>query len=126
MRKVMYKDCNNNASYLKEIFTEIQSFSNVELNWNISNLDFIPVDNGDYIGGVPSPELEVLFNFQKKVKEEHGVLVAHNIFVSLLRHIRTIYEGKFTAIIKDGTINIKVFDGDIIEIDGDIENILRL
>lgn len=126
MRKVMYEDCNNNASYLKVVFTEIQSFSNVELNWNISNLDFIPVDKGDYIGGVPSPEMEVLYNFQKKVTEEHEIIVAHNIFVSLLGNIRTIYEGKFTAIIKGGTIKVKVFDGDIIEVDGDIENMLRL
>lgn len=122
----MYEDCNNNASYLKNIFTEIQSFSNVELYWNISNLDFIPVDKGDCIGGVPSPEMEMLYNFQKKLTEEHCVIVAHKIFVALLGNIKTIYEGKFTAIIKDGTIKVKVFDGDIIEIDGDIENNLRL
>ncbi len=126
MRKVMYEDCNNNTSFLRDLFTEIQLCSETEISWSISNLDFIPVDNGDYIGGVPSPEMELIYNFQKKILVEHEVVITHSFFMSLLKNIKTIYEGNFSSVIKGKTTKVKVFDGDIIEIDGEIENKLIL
>lgn len=49
----MYEDNNNNAVFLKGLFEQVQTLSDLELNWNISNLDFIPIDKGDFIGGMP-------------------------------------------------------------------------
>lgn len=126
MRKVMYEDCNNNVSFLKDLFSEIQLFSDTELNWSISNLEVIPIDKGDSICGILRPEMELLYNFQKKVLEEHSVIISHNFFMSLLKNIRTIYEGNFISIIKGKSTKVKVFDGDIIEIDGEIANLLKL
>lgn len=126
MKKILYEDCNNNASFIRKLFTEIQSFSDDEIKWNISNLDFIPVDKGDYIGGIPDPEMEVINNFKRRILDEHEVIITHSFFMSLLENIKTIYEGKFTGILKGKIIQIKVFDGDIIEIDGEIETKLKL
>lgn len=49
MREIVYEDCNNNAAFLKELFVQIQELSVTELSWSISNLEFIPVDQGDFI-----------------------------------------------------------------------------
>lgn len=126
MRKVMYEDCNNNASFLKRLFIEVQALSNIELIWSISNLDFIPVDKGDFVNGIPGIEMEELSNFQKRILDEHTVIVTHNVFLALLENIRTIYDGKFEVLVGGGLMKIKVFDGDIIEVDGEMENELKL
>ena len=122
MRKTMYEDCNNNVTFLKELFLQIQKFSDTELNWGISKLDFIPVDMGDFIGGVPGIEMEGIYDFQKKILEEHSTNVMHNDLMKLFENIKTIYEGVFVALIDGKIFKIKVFDGDIIEIDGEKED----
>ena len=122
MRKKMYEDCNNNITFLKGLFLQIQKFSDTELNWEISKLDFIPVDKGDFINGVPSIEMEGLFEFQKKILEEYSTNVMHNDLMKVFEEIKTIYEGVFVALIGGKTFKIKVFDGDIIEIDGEMED----
>lgn len=122
MKRIMYKDCNNNAIFLKDLFMQIQSFSNAELSWNISNLDLIPIDKGDYVNGIPDFEMEKLFDFQKRVLDEHIVSIPHNVFMNLFENIRTIYEGKFSTAIEDKQIKMTVFDGDIIEIYGAVED----
>lgn len=126
MRKIIYGDCNNNAAFLKGLLTQIQALSDTELSWSISNIDFIFVDKGDFINGVPDPQMEELYSFQKRLLDEHTVIVTHNVFMDLIENIRTIYEGKFEVITGDKALNIKIFDGDIIEIDGEIENELNL
>lgn len=125
MRKIIYEDCNNNTTFLKDLFTQIQSFSDTQLDWNISNLDFIPIDKGDYINGVPTPEMEIIYDFQKRMLEADIVIIAHSEFMHLLEDIRTIYEGNFVTMIKNKPIKIKVFDGDIIEVDGELQNKIR-
>ncbi len=122
MRETMYKDCNNNIFFLKGIFFQVQKFSNTELNWKISNLDFIPVDKGDFVNGVPSIEMEELYDFQKRILEEYSINVRHNTLMELLKNIKTIYDGVFVALIDGKKFKIKVFDGDIIEIDGEMED----
>ncbi|MCM1231908.1 MAG: hypothetical protein NC489_17450 [Ruminococcus flavefaciens] len=126
MRKIMYEDCNNNVTFLKELFSQIQKFSDTELNWEISKLDFILVDTGDFIGGIPSIEIEEVYALQKRVLEEHSINVMHNDLLKLLENIKTIYEGLFAALIDGKTFRIKIFDGDIIEIDGEREEFLGL
>lgn len=122
MRETMYKDCNNNISFLKSIFLQVQKFSNTELNWIISNLDYIPVDKGDFVNGVPCIEMKELYDFQKKILEEYSINVRHNTLMELFENIKTIYDGVFVALIDGEKFRIKVFDGDIIEIDGEMED----
>lgn len=122
MRKIIYEDCNNNVAFLKELFIRIQELSDVELSWCISNLDFIPIDRGDFFNGTLDVEMGKIFSFQKKFLDEHTIIMLHNEFIELLKNIKTIYEGDFGVIINGKQSKIKVFDGDIIEIDGDIED----
>jgi len=126
MREIMYEDCNNNATFLKGLFVQVQALSDSELSWSISNIDFIPLDKGDFIGGVPSIEAEELYNFQKRILDEHTIIVTHNVFMGLLENIKTIYEGKVEALIRGKLLKIRIFDGDIIEIDGEMEDELNL
>lgn len=125
MRKKMYEDCNNNAEFLKGLFHQMQALSDSELNWRISSFDFIPVDKGDFIGGVPDIEMEQLYNFQKRLSDEHTIIIIHNDFMGLLKNVKTIYEGRLEVIIKGKPLKIKIFDGDIIEIDGEMEAELK-
>lgn len=46
--------------------------------------------------------------------------------MELLVNIKTIYEGVFIGKIRGEQIKIKIFDGDIIEIEGFFENIVAL
>ncbi len=108
--------------FLKGLFDHVQALSASELNWIISNLDFIPVDKGDFIGGVPNPEMEQLYNFQKRISDEHTVIVTHNDFMDLLKNIKTVYEGRFEVLIRGKQLKIKILDGDIIEVEGEIED----
>lgn len=126
MRKIMYEDCNNNAAFLKGLFVQIQALSDTELSWSISNLDFIPIDKGDFPGGVPDIESEELYSFQKRILDEHTIIVTQNAFMDLFKNIKTIYEGKFEVFVREKQLRIKVFDGDIVEIDGEIEDELKL
>ena len=121
MRKILYEDCNNNSMFMKELFIQVQKLSELKLSWSISNLEFIPVDKGDLIG-----EMEELYNFQERILDEHKIVISHNSFMELLENVRTIYEGNFEALIRGNQLNIKVFDGDIIEIDGEMENELKI
>lgn len=121
MRKILYEDCNNNSMFMKELFIQVQKLSELKLSWSISNLEFIPVDKGDLIG-----EMEELYNFQERILDEHKIVISHNSFMELLENIRTIYEGNFEVLIRGNQLNIKVFDGDIIEIDGEMENELKI
>ncbi len=70
--------------------------------------------------------MEELYNFQERILDEHKIVISHNSFMELLENIRTIYEGNFEALIRGNQLNIKVFDGDIIEIDGEMENELKI
>lgn len=122
----MYEDCNNNTAFLKGLFDQVQAFEASELNWSISNLDFIPADKGDFIGGVPRTEMEQLYNFQKRISDEHTITAAHNDFMDLLKNIKTVYEGRLEVLIRGKQLEIKIFDGDIIEIEGEMEDELNL
>lgn len=126
MKQIIYEDCNNNSLFLKKIFSRIQELSNEEINWKISNLEFIPLDKGDFYNGVPSQEMEKVYNFQKKALEEYTINISHSFFIELLGNIKTIYEGTFISVIQEEQMKIKVFDGDIIEIEGDIENMIEI
>ena len=46
--------------------------------------------------------------------------------MKLLENIRIVYEGSFDVSIKGEQLKINIFDGDIIEIDGEMENELNL
>ena len=120
MRKIMYEDCNNNAVFLKKIFEQAQTLSGAELKWKISNIDFIPIDKGDFVGGMPDDETKKLYDFRTRLLNEHVILIGHSAFMQLMKNIKTIYEGKFETLIIDKQLVIKVFDGDMIEIDGEI------
>lgn len=122
----MYEDCNNNVSFLKGLFEKIQRLSDEEINWRISNLEFIPIYKGDFYNGVPNQEMEKVYDFQRKAIEEYVINISNSIFMELLVNIKTIYEGVFIGKIRGEQIKIKIFDGDIIEIEGFFENIVAL
>ena len=126
MKQIMYEDCNNNVSFLKGLFEKIQRLSDEEINWRISNLEFIPIYKGDFYNGVPNQEMEKVYDFQRKAIEEYVINISNSIFMELLVNIKTIYEGVFIGKIRGEQIKIKIFDGDIIEIEGFFENIVAL
>ena len=92
----------------------------------ISDLEFIPVDHGDFIGGVPDGEMKKIYDFQKRILGEYTITVTHSAFMDLLRNIRTVYEGRFETLIGEKQFKVKVFDGDIIEIDGEREEEINI
>ncbi len=126
MKQIMYEDCNNNIQFIKNMFLKISSMVKNELIWSVSNLDLIPADIEDYsgIGGTIDDSRQRVYLFQQRILNEHTIVIGHDELMNLFDDIRTIYEGLFVVIINDQLSKISIFDGDIIKIQGDIENFL--
>lgn len=126
MKQIMYEDCNNNIQFVKDMFRKISSMVKNELIWSVSNLDSIPVDIEDYsgIGGTVNNSRQRVYLFQQRVLNEHTIVIGHDELMNLFNDIRTIYEGIFVVVINGHQSKISIFDGDIIKIQGDIENFI--
>ena len=125
MKQILYDD-NNNASYLINILVQVQQQVETVISWELSEFDFIIVDVGDFFNGIMPPEIEEVYNFGKKIEREHVIVVEHNYLLKMLKNIRTVYYANMKTIIGNNVFSIKIFDGDIIEIRGNIENNILL
>ena len=126
MKQILYDDNNNNASYLINILVQVQQQIETLISWELSEFDFIIVDVGDFFNGIMPPEIEEVYNFEKKIEREHVIVVEHNYLLKILKNIRTVYYANMKTIIGNNVFSIKIFDGDIIEISGNIENNILL
>ena len=124
MKQILYE--NNNASYLINILVQVQQQIETVISWELSEFDFIIVDVGDFFNGIMPPEIEEVYNFGKKIEREHVIVVEHNYLLKILKNIRTVYYANMKTIIGNNVFSIKIFDGDIIEIRGNIENNILL
>ena len=125
MKQILYEN-NNNASYLINILLQVQQQVETVISWELSEFDFIIVDVGDFFNGIMPPEIEEVYNFEKKIEREHVIVVEHNYLLKILKNIRTVYYANMKTIIGNNVFSIKIFDGDIIEIRGNIENNILL
>lgn len=126
MKQILYDDNNNNASYLINILVQVQQQIETPISWELSEFDFIIVDVGDFFNRIMPPEIEEVYNFEKKIEREHVIVVEHNYLLKILKNIRTVYYANMKTIIGNNVFSIKIFDGDIIEIRGNIENNILL
>ena len=126
MKQILYDDNNNNASYLINILVQVQQQIETVISWELSEFDFIIVDVGDFLNGIMTPEIEEVYNFGKKIEREHVIVVEHNYLLKILKNIRTVYYANMKTTIGNNVFSIKIFDGNIIEIRGNIENNILL
>ena len=126
MKEVLYKDNNNNANYLINILIQVQQQVETVIFWKLLYFDFVIVDVGDFFNGIMPTEIEEVYNFEKKIEREHVIVVEHNYLIKMLKNIRTVYYANMETTIENNVFSIKIFDGDIIEIRGNIENNIML
>lgn len=126
MKEVLYKDNNNNANYLINILIQVQQQVETVIFWKLLYFDFVIVDVGDFFNGIMPPEIEEVYNFEKKIEREHVIVVEHNYLIKMLKNIRAMYYANMETTIENNVFSIKIFDGDIIEIRGNIENNIML
>ena len=126
MKEVLYKDNNNNANYLINILIQVQQQVETVIFWKLLYFDFVIVDVGDFFNGIMPPEIEEVYNFEKKIEREHIIVVEHNYLIKMLKNIRTVYYANMETTIENNVFSIKIFDGDIIEIKGNIESNIML
>ena len=126
MKQILYEDNNNNAKYLMSILAQVQQQVETVIFWELSCFDFVIVDRGDFFNGIMPPEIEEVYNFGKKIEREHVIMVEHNYLIKMLKNIRTVYYANIKTVIRNDIFSIKIFDGDIIEIRGNIENNIML
>jgi hypothetical protein len=126
MKQILYDDNNNNASYLINILVQVQQQIETPISWELSEFDFIIVNVGDFFNGIMPSEIEEVYNLGKKIEREHVIVVEHNYLLKILKNIRTVYYANMKTIIGNNVFSIKIFDGDIIEISGNIENNILL
>ena len=126
MKELLYKDNNNNANYLINILIQVQQQVETVIFWKLLYFDFVIVDVGDFFNGIMPPEIEEVYNFEKKIEREHVIVVEHNYLIKMLKNIRTVYYANMETTIENNVFSIKIFDGDIIEIRGNIENNIML
>ena len=125
-KEIIYEDCNNNIQFIKEMFLKIGLMVKEELMWNISNFDSVPVNSEDYsgVGRTVNDSRQRVYLFQQRILNEHTVVIGHKELLNLFGDIRTIYEAVFVATIDGCQSEISIFDGDIISIQGNIEDFL--
>ena len=126
MKEVLYKDNNNNANYLINILIQVQQQVETVIFWKLLYFDFVIVDVGDFFNGIMPSEIEEVYNFEKKIEREHVIVVEHNYLIKMLKNIRTVYYANMETTIENNVFSIKIFDGDIVEIRGNIENNIML
>lgn len=126
MKEVLYKDNNNNANYLINILIQVQQQVETVIFWKLLYFDFVIVDVGDFFNGIMPSEIEEVYNFEKKIEREHVIVVEHNYLIKMLKNIRTVYYANMKTVIGNDVFSITIFDGDIIEIRGNIENNIML
>ena len=127
MKQILYEDNNNNnAKYLMNILAQVQQQVETVIFWELSCFDFVIVDIGDFFNGIMPLEIEEVYNFGKKIEREHVIMVEHNYLIKVLKNIRTVYYANIKTVIRNDIFSIKIFDGDIIEIRGNIENNIML
>ena len=127
MKQILYEDNNNNnAKYLMNILAQVQQQVETVIFWKLSCFDFVIVDIGDFFNGIMPPKIEEVYNFGKKIEREHVIIVEHNYLIKMLKNIRTVYYANMKTTIENDIFSIKIFDGDIIEIRGNIENNIML
>ena len=126
MKQILYDDKNNNASYLINILVQVQQQIETLISWELSEFDFIIVDVGYFFNGIMPPEIEEVYSFGKKIEREHVIVVEHNYLLKILKNIRTVYYANMKTTVGNNMFSIKIFDGDIIEIRGNIENNILL
>ena len=126
MKQILYEDNNNNANYLINILIQVQQQVETVIFWKLLYFDFVIVDVGDFFNGIMPPEIEEVYNFEKKIEREHVIVVEHNYLIKMLKNIRTVYYANMETTIENNVFSIKIFDGDIIEIRGNIENNIML
>lgn len=126
MKEIMYEDYNNNIQFVKDIFQKIALMVENELMWSISDLDVMPVNSEDYsgVGGPVNNSRQRVYLFQQRILNEHTVVIGHKELMNLFDDMRTIYDGVFVTVIDGHQSKITIFDGDIISIQGDIEEFL--
>jgi len=126
MKEIVYEDCNNNIQFIKGIFYKIGLRVEKDLKWNVSNLDLVPKESEDYsgVGGTVNNSRQRVYLFQQRILSEHTVVIEHNELMELFDDIRTIYEGIFIVVINAHHSKISILDGDIINIQGDIEDFI--
>ena len=126
MKQILYEDNNNNANYLINILAQVQQQVETVIFWELSCFDFVIVDIGDFFNGIMPPKIEEVYNFEKKIEREHVIIVEHNYLIKMLKNIRTVYYANMKTVIGNDVFSIKIFDGDMIEIRGNIENNIML
>ncbi|BEO97546.1 hypothetical protein FNSP10_09340 [Fusobacterium nucleatum] len=126
MKQILYEDNNNNAKYLMNILAQVQQQIETVIFWELSCFDFVIVDIGDFFNGIMPPKIEEVYNFEKKIEREHVIIVEHNYLIKMLKNIRTVYYANMKTVIGNDVFSIKIFDGDMIEIRGNIENNIML
>ena len=61
-----------------------------------------------------------VYEFQKKILNEHKIILSHKELLDVMKNTKTVYEGTF-IVEADEKNKIEVFDGDIIKLEGNIE-----
>ena len=126
MKQILYEDNNNNAKYLMNILAQVQQQIETVIFWELSCFDFVIVDIGDFFNGIMPPKIEEVYNFRKKIEREHVIIVENNYLIKMLKNIRTVYYANMKTVIGNDVFSIKIFDVDMIEIRGNIENNIML
>lgn len=128
MRTILYEDNNNNSKFLIKLLIEIQSFSNKELIWNISNIDLVSDSTNDMINNTLDYNIKRIYELNNLVQREHSVLIKNNELIDILKCSRNLYHGELNTDLgfKEGRLFMKIFDGDIIEISSQIEEQLNI
>lgn len=123
---ITYEDSNDNGIFLLNLFVKIEFYLEIKLNWEVFNVQVIPLCKEETTTGKLTPERQIVYNFQQKILKEFTINISNKNLINLLKYIKTIEEGTFKFINKNDKIIINIIDGYIIEIESNLKFIDKL
>lgn len=75
--KIIYDDCNNNMEFILPLIRKGMESSNKDVSLCLSDIDFIPFDQGDSFNGCLSDEAQAVYEFKLTMESERKVIMKY-------------------------------------------------
>ena len=123
--QILCDDTNLNIDVIKNLIDKIEENAKID-EWEISNLEAIPIDTGDMsgIGYTWDSPRQKLYEFSQKLQDNHRIVMNNSEFRSLLENIKCIDNADVSFTTLNHKNRMTILEGFIVEISGFVESFL--
>lgn len=100
--------CNDNSSFLSDVINSM-NIDQSKYKWIITDLDLVPIFDGDYSGIGRKASENVAYKFCKKIEQEKIAILNYCELLAVLKETRTIINGVFICLEKQNFVNFNTY-----------------